>query len=103
MRKLLHSSSKYPSRGDVLLDVYLFQPGSLFTFFSNVQGINNHCRVLLEVGWGENCRDHQVERLVPVYHTTNVPGLKSFLRGKFASWGTFCALVNEILFPATRT
>jgi hypothetical protein len=30
----------------------------------------------LEVEWGENCREHQVESLVPVYLTTNVRGLK---------------------------
>ena len=89
------------TRGDALLNVYLFRPGSLFTFFSNVQGISKHYGVLLEVGWGENCREHQVERLVPVHHTTNVPGLKCFLRGKFAPWESFCGSVKEILFPET--
>ena len=56
--------------------LYLFRPESLFTSCSNVRGINNYCGVLLEVGWGENCREHQVESLVPVCLTTNVPGLK---------------------------
>ena len=40
----------------------------------------------MEVEWGENCREHHVESFVPVYHATNVPGIKSFLREKFASW-----------------
>ena len=59
-----------PTRGNSLLDIYLFRAGNLFTFVSDVQGINSHCGILLKVGWGENCHDHQVERLVPVYHTT---------------------------------
>jgi len=46
----------------------------------NVQGISDHYGVLLEAEWGENCHKHQVERLVPVYHKTNVTGLQSFLR-----------------------
>jgi hypothetical protein len=40
----------------------------------------------LDVKWGENCLEHQVERIVPVYHKTNVPGLQRFLRGKFTPW-----------------
>ena len=34
--------------------------------------------------------------LVPVYHKTNVPGLQSFLRGKFASWASNGICVEEI-------
>jgi len=52
--------------------------------------------VLLEVEWGENCREHQVERLVPVCHKTNVTGLQGFLRGKFASWASNGSCVEEI-------
>jgi len=37
---------------------------------------------------GENCSEHQVERLVPVYHKTKVTGLQSCLRGKLASWAS---------------
>ena len=51
-----------------MLDVYLVRPESVFTSCSNIQGISDHCRVLLEVEWGENCREHQVKRLVPEYH-----------------------------------
>jgi len=38
-----------PTRGDALLDVYLVRPESAFTSGSNVQGIGDHCVVLLEV------------------------------------------------------
>ena len=61
-----------------------------------VQGINDHCRVLWEVEWGDNCHEHQVERLVPVYHKTNVPGLQSFFRGKFTSRASNGSCVEEI-------
>ena len=71
-----------PFRGDALLDVYLVRPESAFTSCSNFQGIIDHCGVLLEVEWGENCRKHQVESLVPVYHKTNVPELQRFLSDK---------------------
>jgi hypothetical protein len=37
-----------------------------------------------------------VERLVHVYHKTNVTGLKRFLRGKFASWASNGSCVEEI-------
>ena len=84
-----------PIRGNALLDIYLDRPESAFPSSSNVQEIRDHCEVLLEVGWGENC-EHQVERSVPVYHKTNVPGLQSFLRGKFASWTSNGSCVEKI-------
>ena len=37
-----------------------------------------------------------MESLVPVYHKTNVPGLQSFLRGKFASWTSNGSCVKDI-------
>ena len=79
-----------------MLDVYIVWPESAFTSCSNIKGISNHCEVLLEVEWGENCREHQVERLVPVYHKTNFPGLQSFLRSKFPSWESNRSCVEEI-------
>ena len=85
-----------PSRGNALFDVYLVWPESAFISCSNVQGISDHSGVLLEVEWGENCREHQVERLVPVYHKTNVTGLQSFLRGKFTLWASNGSCVEEI-------
>jgi hypothetical protein len=40
-----------PTQGDALLDVYLVRPESLFTSCTIVQGISDHCGVLLEVEW----------------------------------------------------
>jgi hypothetical protein len=85
-----------PTRGDALLVVYLFRPEGAFTSCSNVQEVSDYCGVLLEVGWGENCREHQAESLVPVYHKTNVTGLQIFLRSKFASWASNGSCVEEI-------
>ena len=85
-----------PTQGDALFDVYFVQPGSAFTSCRNVQGISDHCGVLLEAEWGENCCEHQVERLVPVYDKTKVTGLQSFLRGKFASWASNGSCTKEI-------
>jgi hypothetical protein len=73
-----------PTRGDAWLGVDLVRPESSFTSCSIVQAIRDHCGVLLEAEWEENCCEPQVERLVPVYHKTNILGLQSFLRDKFA-------------------
>jgi hypothetical protein len=94
--KQLHSGGKYPDTGDALLDVYLTRPESAFTSCRNVQRISDHCGVLLEVEWGENCRERQMERIVPVYQKTNVKGLQRFLRSKFASWASNGSCVKEI-------
>ena len=48
-----------------MLDVYLVRPESAFTSCSHVQGISDHCGILLEVEWEENCSEHQVESLIP--------------------------------------
>jgi hypothetical protein len=85
-----------PTRGDALLDIYLVRPESASTSCSNVLGISDHCGVILETEWGENCREHQMDRLVPVYHKTKVTGLQSFLRGKFASWASNGSCVEDI-------
>jgi hypothetical protein len=69
-----------------LLDIYLVRPESLFTSCSIVQGISDHCGVLLEVEWEEDCCEPEVERLALVYHKTNALGLQIFLRDKFAIW-----------------
>jgi len=85
-----------PTREDALLDVFLVGPESAFTICSNFHGISDHCGVLLEVKWGENCREHQVEIIIPFYHKPNVPGLQSFLRGKFESCASNGSCVQEI-------
>jgi len=43
---------------DALLDIYLVRPKSVFTSCINVQGISDQCRLLMEVEWQENCREH---------------------------------------------
>jgi hypothetical protein len=73
-----------PTRGEALLDIYLVRPEISFTSCSIVQGISDHCGVLLEVEREESYCRPQVERLVPVYHKANVLGLQTFLRDKFA-------------------
>ena len=85
-----------PTRGVDLLEVYLVRPESSFTSRSNVQGISEHCGVLLAIEWGENYREYQVERLIPVYHKTKATGLQSFPRGRFASWATNRRCVEKI-------
>ena len=37
-----------------------------------------------------------MERSVPVYHKTNVQGLQSLLRGKFALWASNGSCVKEM-------
>jgi hypothetical protein len=42
------------------------------------------------------CSEPQVERLVSVYHKTDVLGLQTFLRDKFPRWAGNCSCVEEI-------
>jgi hypothetical protein len=48
------------------------------------------------VEWGEKCREPQAEKLVPVYHKTNVSGLHSSLRDEFPSWASNGSCVEDI-------
>jgi hypothetical protein len=85
-----------PTRGDSLLDVYLVCPESSFTDSSIVQGISDHRGVLLEFEWQGNCCVPQVERLVPVYHKTDVLGLQNLLREKYGTSASNGSSVEEI-------
>jgi hypothetical protein len=85
-----------PTRGDALLDVCLVRPESSFTSCSTVEGISDHCGALSEVEWEGTCCEPQVERLGPVCHKTNVLGLQTFLRDKFAIWAGSDRRVEEI-------
>ena len=49
-----------------------------------------------QVEWSEICRAPQVERLVPVYHKTDVLGLQTFLLDKFVRWAGNGSCVEEI-------
>ena len=44
-----------PTRGDFLLDVYLLRPESALITCGKVQGVSDHCGVLLDVEWVEKC------------------------------------------------
>jgi len=85
-----------PTRGDALLDVYLVRSESSFTASSIVQGISDHHGVILEVEWEENCCVPQVEKLVSMYHKTDVLGLQTHLRNKFGIWASNGSSVEEI-------
>ena len=60
-----------PTRGNA----YLVQPEIPFTARIIVQGISDHYGVILEVELEKYCCVLQIERLVPVYHKTDVLGL----------------------------
>jgi hypothetical protein len=52
--------------------------------------------VLLGVDWDENRHGAQVERIVPLYHKTDVLGLQAFLREKFNLWAGSGRCIEEI-------
>jgi len=79
-----------------LLDVYLVRPENSLVSRSTVQGIGDHCGVLLEVERSEICSASEVERLVPVYNKTDILGLQTFLRDKFARWAGNGSCVEQI-------
>jgi hypothetical protein len=85
-----------PTRGDALLDVYLVRPESSFTASSIAQGISDHQGVIFEVEWEGNCCVPQVEKLVPVYHKTDVLSLQNLLREKYGTWAINGSSVEEI-------
>jgi hypothetical protein len=73
-----------------------FGPKVPFTSCSVVQGISDHSGVLLKVEWEEKCFEPQTDRLVPVYHKTNILGLQTFLRDKFTKWASNGICVEEV-------
>jgi hypothetical protein len=85
-----------PTRGDSLLDVYLVRPGSALISCIIVQGIRDHCGVLLEMKWEENVVGTQEKRFLPAYHKTNVLGLQNFLRNKLPIWANNGSCVEGI-------
>jgi hypothetical protein len=46
--------------------------------------------------WEGNCCAPHVERLVQVYHKTDVLGLQTFLRDKFGTWASNGSCLEEI-------
>jgi hypothetical protein len=82
--------------GDALLDIYLLRPDNSLTSCNIVPSISDHSGVLLEVEWDEICREQKRERIVPLYHKTNVLGLQTFLREKFTLEAGNGSCVEEI-------
>ena len=67
-----------PSRGDALLEVYVYRVRleRSFTSSSIVQGISDYYGVMLEVEWEESGCEPQVEGVVPLHNETDVRGYK---------------------------
>jgi hypothetical protein len=85
-----------PTRGDSLLKVYLVRPESSLISCDTVQGISDHCGVLLDVEWAEKGFVTQEKRLVPAYHKTNVLGLQESFRHKLPTWANNGSCVEDI-------
>jgi len=84
-----------PTRGDSLLDVYLLRPESALISCGTVQGISDHCGVLLDVEWAGKGFVTQEKRLIPAYHKTNVLGLQQFIRDKLPTWANNGSCVED--------
>ena len=67
------------TRGDALLDIYLLRPESSLISCNILPEISDHNGALLEVECDEICGEPKVERIVAVYHKTDVLGLQDFL------------------------
>lgn len=76
-----------PTREDALLDVYLVWPENSLIFCNIVQGISDHCGVLLEVEWGETCQEPQVEGWF-LFSTKQMFRLAGLLTGKILMMGS---------------
>jgi hypothetical protein len=85
-----------PTRGYMILDIYLIRPESLYISCDVVPGISDHNGVLLEVEWDEHRNGSQALRVVPLYHKTDVLGLQAFLREKFKLRAGSGSSVEEI-------
>jgi hypothetical protein len=59
-------------------------------------GISDQNGVLLEVELDEVCRKPKVERIVPVYHKTDVLGMQALLRETLNPWAGNGSCVEEI-------
>ena len=79
-----------------MLDVYLLRPESSLISCNILPRISDHNWVLLEVEWDENCQEPKVERVVQVYHKTDVLGLQAFLWEKFNLWAGNGRCVEDI-------
>jgi len=58
--------------------------------------ISDHNGVLLEVEGDEICWKPEVERIVPLYHKTDILGLQAFLQDKCNLWAGNGSCIEEI-------
>ena len=86
-----------PTRGDSLLDVYLIRLESALISCSTVQGMSDHCGVLLDVEWIGSAVVTQQKGSVLAFHKTDVLGLQSFLWDKLPTWANNGSCVEDIL------
>jgi hypothetical protein len=84
-----------PTHGDSLLDGYLVRPESALISCDTVQGISDHCGVLLGTEWVEKGLVTQEKRIIPAYPRTNVVWLH-FLRDNFTLWANIGSCVEDI-------
>src|SRR5215510_1688769 len=85
-----------PTRGNSLLDIYLIRPESVFITCSTVQGISDHCGILLDVEWIGSGVVPQQKGSVTAYHKTDVIGLQTFLWDKLTTWANNGSCVEDI-------
>jgi len=85
-----------PVRRDALLDVYILRPECSLISCNILPEISDYNGVLLEEEWNEICREPKVERMVLMYHKTDVLGLQAFLREKFNLWAGNGSCVEDI-------
>jgi hypothetical protein len=85
-----------PIRGDSLMDVYLVKPENALISCGTVQGVSDHCGVLLDVEWVDKDFVTQEKQLVPVYHKTNMLELQNFLRDKLPTWPNNSRCVEDM-------
>ena len=76
--------------------MYLVRPESSFTSSSIVQGISDHNGVVHEVDWEENSTGPQPGRKIPMYNKTDILGLQTFLRDRFAWWASNGSRVEKM-------
>ena len=85
-----------PTIGDELLNIYLLRPECSLISCNILPGISNHNGDPLEVEWDEIFREPKVERIVPVYHKTDVLSLQTFLRKTFYLWAGNGSCMEDI-------
>ena len=76
--------------------IYLLKSKSSLISSNILPVISEHNGALFEIEWDEICRESKFERIVPVYHKTDVLGFQAFLRDKFNLWAENVSCVEEI-------